>query len=121
MKVMMHVQHLLGIGHQTRAAAMARAMQRNSIDVVYVSGGLPVPGLDLGAARLVQLPGARTGDATFTHLVDDRGRVVDHLLDLRIAAADQEHVVGLIDSFLADLPGKTVVETEWWINTHVHG
>lgn len=47
----------------------------------------------------------------------DRGRVVDHLLDLRIAAADQQQVVGLIDTFLADLPGKTVVETQWWITT----
>ncbi|MFT7599306.1 MAG: hypothetical protein ACI8TP_002235 [Acidimicrobiales bacterium] len=44
----------------------------------------------------------------------DRGRVIDHLLDLRSAASDQEHLVTLLDSVLAELPGQTVVETEWW-------
>ncbi len=47
----------------------------------------------------------------------DRGRVVDCLLDLRSAAADQTHLVTLVESVLADLPGKNVVETEWWIET----
>lgn len=47
----------------------------------------------------------------------DRGRVVDCLLDLRSAADDQPHLVTLIDATLAELPGKNVVETEWWVET----
>ena len=44
----------------------------------------------------------------------DRGRVVDHLLDLRIASADEPPLLSLVDEVLAELPGKTVVETQWW-------
>ena len=77
MKVMMHVQHLLGIGHQTRAASLARAFAACGMQVLYVSGGFPVPGLQLGGARLVQLPPARTGDRRYSRLVDATGSPVD--------------------------------------------
>ncbi len=39
MKVMIYVQHLMGIGHQKRASAIARAMAAKGLDVHYVSGG----------------------------------------------------------------------------------
>lgn len=77
MKVLMHVQHLLGIGHQRRAAAIARALDELSVDVVYVSGGMPVANLALGRAEHVQLPPARTGDLRYSHLIDERGEPVD--------------------------------------------
>jgi predicted glycosyltransferase len=76
-RVFFYVQHLLGIGHLHRAAAIARALQAEGLDVFFVSGGVPVTGLDLGGAELVQLPPALTADAAFSGLVDAEGRPVD--------------------------------------------
>lgn len=75
--VMVYVQHLLGIGHQMRMAAIIRAMRRRKLDVVCVSGGEAGGMPDLAGARLVQLPPARAADASFRGLVDEHGRVVD--------------------------------------------
>ena len=75
--VLVYVQHLLGIGHLRRAAVLARALDAASLKVVMVSGGLPVDGLDIGAARFVQLPPARAMDETFKVLVDGHDRPVD--------------------------------------------
>lgn len=43
----------------------------------------------------------------------DRGRVTDHLLDLRLCS-DRPGFTALVDELLADLPGRSVVETSWW-------
>ncbi len=75
--VMVYVQHLLGIGHQMRAAAIIRAMQASGLDVTCVSGGEPGGMPDLGGARLIQLPSLRAADASFRRLVDDAGRELD--------------------------------------------
>ena len=75
--VLIWVQHLLGIGHQRRAAACARALAAAGHEVHYVSGGTPVPGLDTGAARFVQLPAASVADAGYRALVNADGREVD--------------------------------------------
>lgn len=72
----MHVQHLLGIGHQRRAAVISRALQAAGAKVIYVSGGLPVLGLDVGAAQHVQLAPARAADVSYAGLVDVNGRPV---------------------------------------------
>lgn len=76
-KVLFHVQHLLGIGHLKRAAALTRAIQAAGLDATLVSGGAPVPDLDIGDARLVQLPPMRAADDRFKLLVDRRGRAID--------------------------------------------
>ncbi len=47
----------------------------------------------------------------------DRGRVVDQLLDLRLEAHDQPRVTELVDEVLSNLPGRTVVEAAWWLET----
>lgn len=47
----------------------------------------------------------------------DRGRVIDHLLDLRLEAAGDPALVTLVDAILADVPGKSVVELVWWRDT----
>ena len=67
------VQHLLGIGHLTRTATLARACAEGGLEVTVASGGEPVPGVDFGRARLVQLPPARVADRRFKELVDERG------------------------------------------------
>jgi len=74
---MIHVQHLLGIGHLQRASRIAAGCVRAGLDTVLASGGLPVPDLDAGGARLAQLPPAKAGDASFSHLADPEGRPVD--------------------------------------------
>lgn len=76
-RVALHVQHLLGIGHLRRAAALARALSAKGAEVAVFSGGVPVPGIDFGGAALVQLPAAVTADTDFSHLLDADGRPID--------------------------------------------
>ena len=76
-RVLFHVQHLLGIGHLTRAAALARAFAEDGMEVTVASGGEPVPGVEFGRASLVQLPPARVADRRFKELLDARGAPVD--------------------------------------------
>lgn len=68
---LLYVQHLLGIGHLVRASALARGLEAGGIRVVLVSGGMPVPVLDVGASRFEQLPAARATDESFKTLVDE--------------------------------------------------
>ena len=75
--VLVYVQHLLGIGHLRRAAIIAKALDRAGLEVVLASGGMPVAGLDLGGARLMQLPPVKAQDETFAVLVDRDDRPID--------------------------------------------
>ena len=103
--VLLYVQHLLGIGHVRRAALIARAMDRAGLNVVLVSGGQPVPGLDLAGAKLVQLPPLRARDDSFAELVDAGGRPVDgawkaaRAAKLRAIYAEHRPKVLLIEMF----------------------
>jgi len=74
---LLYVQHLLGIGHLVRANALAQGLEAAGISVLLVSGGMPVPVLNLGAGRFEQLPPARAADETFKSLLDEAGNVVD--------------------------------------------
>jgi len=76
-RILFYVQHLLGIGHQRRGATLTRAMQAAGFDVTYVSGGHTIPNLDLGGARLAQLPPTRAVDIYFKKLVDAEDRPID--------------------------------------------
>jgi predicted glycosyltransferase len=75
--VLIHVQHLLGIGHLQRAARIAGGCRAAGLAAAIASGGPPVDGLTTGGASLVQLPAASAGDVQFSHLVDADGRPVD--------------------------------------------
>ncbi len=46
--------------------------------------------------------------------LSDKRRVIDHLLDVRLAAADRPAVIAEIDRLLADVPGLTTVDNVWW-------
>ncbi len=70
---MLYVQHLMGIGHQRRAAVIARALGARGAAVLYVSGGYPLADLDTGAAAFLQLPPARAADLRYAALVDANG------------------------------------------------
>ena len=76
-RVLFYVQHLLGIGHLRRAAALSRALVAAGAEVAFVSGGEPVPSLDLGGAELIQLPPASAADAGFSKIVDEQGQPID--------------------------------------------
>jgi predicted glycosyltransferase len=102
-KVFLHVQHLLGIGHLRRAATLAGALAREGFAVTLASGGPPVPGLVPPGVRLVQLPPARAEDASFKALVDEQGRRID-------AAWQNNRRDLLLRSFDAISPDILVIE-----------
>ncbi len=103
-RILFYVQHLLGVGHQARAAAIARAMRRHGLDVVYVSGGFSDTAFDLGGAEVIQLPPARTADATFSTLLDGDGRPVDDAWETRRRTA-------LLDAFERTRPDALLIES----------
>ncbi|RVU17800.1 glycosyltransferase [Methylobacterium oryzihabitans] len=72
-RILVAVTHLLGAGHLTRAAALARAFAGAGHAVTLVSGGMPaaLPGLD--RVRRVQLPPVRILGTAFTDLRDEAG------------------------------------------------
>jgi len=73
-KVLIYVQHLVGIGHLRRALLLARAMNRRRIQARVVSGGRPVP-LFRGDP-VVQLPPAHCRPEDFSVLLDEDRRPV---------------------------------------------
>ncbi len=95
----MHVQHLLGIGHQSRAALIARALGAAGAEVTYVSGGFPVPGLDVGGAEFIQLPPARAADRHYRGLVDEDLRPVGE----RWRRARRDRLLRVLDERRPDL------------------
>ena len=101
--VMIYVQHLLGIGHLTRAAAIARACDAAGLSTTLVSGGAPLADLSLGGARLAQLPPLRSRDADFSALVDQEGREIDETFK-------QERRVRLLSIFAQCQPKVLIIE-----------
>ncbi|MBM1170981.1 glycosyltransferase [Microvirga arabica] len=77
LRVLIAVTHLLGAGHLTRAAALARAFAGAGHETTLVSGGTPARLADLGGARLVQLPPVRTIGTDFKTLLDENLHAVD--------------------------------------------
>ena len=77
MRVLIVVTHLLGAGHLTRAAALARAFAGAGHEVTLVSGGNPVPLARLDGIALVQLPPVRIEGTAFATLLDEAGEPVD--------------------------------------------
>lgn len=77
MRVLIYVQHLLGIGHLARVSRIAAALRKDQADVTLVSGGTPVSGFPSPGVRLVQLPPIRARDMSFSALVDDEDRPID--------------------------------------------
>jgi predicted glycosyltransferase len=102
-RVLFHVQHLLGIGHLRRAATLARALARGGFDVLLVSGGAPVAGLDTGGARFVQLPPLRARDEGLRELSRLDGTPLDEAFRARRTRM-------LIDLLRAEAPDFLVTE-----------
>lgn len=102
-RVLVHVQHLLGIGHLQRAALLAAGMSESGLDVALVSGGRPTADPPHGGARLIQLPPISSRDETFKTLVDGDGREIDDAY--RNARRDK-----LLAVFDAERPDAVVIE-----------
>ncbi len=102
-RVFFYVQHLLGIGHLRRAAALARAMAAGGFDVLLVSGGAPTEGLALGGARFHQLPPLRAADARLKDLARLDGTPLDD-------AFRAERRRRLLDLFEAEQPDMLMTE-----------
>ena len=77
LRVLITVTHLLGAGHLTRAAALARAFAHKGHGTTLVSGGTPARLADLGGAEFVQLPPVRTVGTDFKTLLDENLQPVD--------------------------------------------
>lgn len=102
-RILFHVQHLLGIGHLRRAATLARHFAAAGYDTVLTSGGMPVAGLDLGGARLVQLPPVRSTDKHFKILTGADDRVIDD-------AFRQRRIAMLVDTVRHHRPDMVLTE-----------
>jgi predicted glycosyltransferase len=76
LRVLVAVTHLLGAGHLTRAAALARAFAKAGHDTTLASGGMPAPLIRTDGVRLVQLPPVRTVGTDFRTLLDESGQPV---------------------------------------------
>ena len=98
-RVFFYVQHLLGTGHLRRAAAVARALAAAEFDVLLVSGGAPVSGLDSGGARFHQLPPVRARDESLREL----SRLDGTPLDPAFCAQRTDMLVGLLQSEAPDI------------------
>lgn len=76
MRVLLHVQWLLGIGHLQRSLRIAEALVRDGAEVTLALGGPATPGVAIDPAiRRVQLPPVKALDAGFA-LIDDRGEPI---------------------------------------------
>ena len=102
-RVLIFVQHLRGIGHLQRAATLARAMAAEGFLVDLVSGGLPVPEIDLSGVTLHQLPALRSPDDSYTRLVDAQDRDATPAL-----SANRRKM--LVDIFQSTHPDAVMVE-----------
>jgi len=77
LRVLISVTHLLGAGHLTRAAALARAFARKGHATTLVSGGSPARLADLDDGGFVQLPPVRTIGTDFRTLLDEDFAPID--------------------------------------------
>ncbi|MCB8836730.1 glycosyltransferase family protein [Aurantimonas sp. VKM B-3413] len=91
MRVLFHVQHLLGVGHLRRGELITNALADRGIEVTVALGGHPVAEIPFARANVVQLPQVSIRDADFKVLYDEAGEPVteawramrrDALLDL---------------------------------------
>lgn len=75
--VLIHVQHLLGIGHLRRALLLGAGLARAGMAVHLASGGMPVRLAPEPGVTMHPLPGARAADQTFSTILTADGEPID--------------------------------------------
>ncbi len=98
LSVLFHVNHLWGVGHFTRIAAIANAVVRQGGRATLLSGNAPVAGRLDPAVRLVVLPALRAADTSYAKLVDAQGTPVTRDIWDRRAAL----IAGALDDAAPD-------------------
>lgn len=104
MRVFIHVQTLLGIGHISRTACIARALVAAGAEVTVATGLDPSVPADFGGAARLALPVLRSADLAFSGLVDAAGGSATP----ELMAARQAQ---LLDGFAAFRPDALLIET----------
>src|SRR5262245_61079150 len=102
--VLMHVQHLLGIGHLMRSRAIAEALAEAEHEVHLVSGGRPVAVREPRGVRTVQLPPIHAADARLAPLLGADGNPIDDTYK-------RVRVERLLDAYETIRPDAVVFET----------
>ena len=103
MRVLIAVTHLLGAGHLTRAAALARAFAAAGHEALLVSGGRPAPMVRPEGLRLVQLPSLHVVGTDFSRLLGPDGHPADAALIARRRAL-------LLDALADFAPDAVITE-----------
>jgi len=75
LRVLLYVQHLLGIGHLVRASRIASALKGAGFDIAMVIGGVPVSGFPDDDIEVIALPPLKTAPG-FSALLDAHDQVV---------------------------------------------
>lgn len=104
MRLLIHVQHLLGIGHLQRALQLAAGLAQAGLAVDLVSGGMPVALPPTPGVKLHQLPPLRSADGRFDRLLDDTGNAIDD-------AWRERRRRRLLDIFARVAPDALITET----------
>ena len=103
-RVLVYVQHLLGIGHLMRARLIAEALASRGFDTHLVSGGMPIGGRMPNGVRVVQLP----PDAEC--VVDRVELAIAKRREARIGHAHRRRDL-LLDAYADARPDAVVFET----------
>lgn len=98
-RLAIHVQTLLGIGHISRIAAIARAAGDAGWPVLVATGLKPEVPADFGPAQRLDLPVLRSADTAFSGLVDAAGDPASPAL----LAARQAQLLAGIAAFAPDI------------------
>ncbi|MCC6920218.1 MAG: hypothetical protein IT548_13535 [Alphaproteobacteria bacterium] len=75
-RALFHVNHLWGVGHFTRTAAIANAVVDAGGAATIIAGNKPVSGRAQDGVAVVALPVIRAPDPTYARLVDTEGAAV---------------------------------------------
>ena len=103
-RVLFHVNHLWGIGHFTRIAAIANALAEAGGVAMILAGNAVPPGRLDARVALVELPAIRAADPTYARLVDAAGDPVS-------AALRAERAALIARALAAAAPQVLVTET----------
>ena len=76
-RVLFYVQHLVGLGHDARTAAITQKLVQLGAEVTCVSGCFEDFELDLSCARYATLPPLKASNPTYETLAGDSGKPPD--------------------------------------------